>query len=247
MRPLLSIIIPTLNEEKYLPLLLGDLASQTDKDFEVIVVDGNSQDKTVALANSFKNKLILTIKKVARRNVSFQRNTGVDCAVGEYVLLLDADTRLKYDFAKTLKDEIYMNKAEVYLPVIIPISEKLLYKVVFMFSNFLVKISRNWNRPLPTQAAMIFKREFFNSIGGYTVHNAHDNKRFFPEDHEIIIRAKKSGGTVEVLLNVIVRISQRRFDKQNQLKIFFTYLSSAIQMTLFSKMYDSKISYKMGG
>ena len=45
--PFFSIIIPTLNEEKYLPLLLSDLEHQLFTDFEVIVVDGKSADKTV--------------------------------------------------------------------------------------------------------------------------------------------------------------------------------------------------------
>ena len=45
-----SVIIPTLNEEKFLPNLLESLIVQTDKHFEVIVVDGSSKDKTVAIA-----------------------------------------------------------------------------------------------------------------------------------------------------------------------------------------------------
>src|SRR3989338_5592431 len=46
-KPYFSVIIPTLNEEKYLPKLLKDLVSQTYRDFEVVLVDGNSDDKTV--------------------------------------------------------------------------------------------------------------------------------------------------------------------------------------------------------
>lgn len=42
-----SIIIPTLNEEGYLPLLLEDLKKQTFNDFEVVHIDGNSDDQTV--------------------------------------------------------------------------------------------------------------------------------------------------------------------------------------------------------
>ena len=45
-----SIIIPALNEAKYLPHLLDDLSDQTFQDFEVIIVDGNSNDQTVAKA-----------------------------------------------------------------------------------------------------------------------------------------------------------------------------------------------------
>ena len=49
-----SVIIPTLNEEKFLPKLLTSLAAQTRREFEVIVVDGASEDKTRTMAESFK-------------------------------------------------------------------------------------------------------------------------------------------------------------------------------------------------
>jgi len=58
-KPFFSIIIPALNEEKYLPHLLDDLTKQTFRDFEVILVDGNSSDATVAKANLLPN-LFLT-------------------------------------------------------------------------------------------------------------------------------------------------------------------------------------------
>ena len=56
-KPFFSIIIPALNEEKYLPLLLSDLAKQTMRDFEVVVVDGKSEVKTVVTAKSFAKSL----------------------------------------------------------------------------------------------------------------------------------------------------------------------------------------------
>ena len=56
-RPFFSIIIPSLNEEKYLPLLLEDLSQQTFKSFEVIIIDGKSEDKTIELAKTFNKKL----------------------------------------------------------------------------------------------------------------------------------------------------------------------------------------------
>ncbi|KKT87511.1 MAG: Cell wall biogenesis glycosyltransferase, partial [Candidatus Collierbacteria bacterium GW2011_GWD2_45_10] len=91
-KPFFSVIIPALNEEKYLPLLLADLAKQTTRDFEVIIIDGNSKDKTVAKAKLFKNKLpLLTILSSPVRNVSVQRNQGATKATGRYLLFNDAD------------------------------------------------------------------------------------------------------------------------------------------------------------
>ena len=60
--PLFSIVIPCLNEEKYLPNLLRELTLQTFDKFEVIVVDAKSSDKTVTKAEKFIDKFFWNIK-----------------------------------------------------------------------------------------------------------------------------------------------------------------------------------------
>ncbi|OGJ16795.1 MAG: hypothetical protein A2632_02005 [Candidatus Pacebacteria bacterium RIFCSPHIGHO2_01_FULL_46_16] len=113
--PNFSIVIPCLNEEKYLPLLLNDLSKQTNQDFEVIVVDGNSDDKTVEKAQTFAKKFPLTIKVVDKRNVSFQRNTGGKLAKHNWIVFMDADNRLpnylldgvRYQLAKSPNTDIF--------------------------------------------------------------------------------------------------------------------------------------------
>src|SRR3990172_1161417 len=90
-----SVIIPTLNEQKFLPNLLTSLSEQSYRDFEVIIVDGGSEDKTVVRARSYKKKLpSLTIIEHARRGVSAQRNEGAASARGEWLVFIDADSIL---------------------------------------------------------------------------------------------------------------------------------------------------------
>ena len=74
--PYFSVIIPTLNEELYIPNLLTDLTHQKVFNFEVIVVDGKSSDKTKLIVGLFKNKLPLTFLESSKSNVSLQRNMG---------------------------------------------------------------------------------------------------------------------------------------------------------------------------
>ena len=94
-KPTISIIIPTLNEEKFLPKLLDSLAGQQDKDFEVIVVDGASGDKTVEVAQSYIKKVPhLTIIQAEKPGVSYQKNLGASRATGEWLLFVDADVIL---------------------------------------------------------------------------------------------------------------------------------------------------------
>ena len=86
----LSIIIPTLNEENYVGKLLDCLCRQTYKDFEVIVVDGNSRDKTISVVEKFRKKLNLRLIK-SERGVSLQRNVGAKHSKYDRLVFFDAD------------------------------------------------------------------------------------------------------------------------------------------------------------
>lgn len=95
----LSVIIITLNEEMNIGRILKDLTRQTCQNFEVIVVDSNSDDATVPIAKSFQEQLkSLKIIEMKQRGVSLGRNTGAQKASCERLLFLDADTRLNPDF-----------------------------------------------------------------------------------------------------------------------------------------------------
>ena len=92
---MLSIIIPTLNEEKYLPLLLESIKKQKDFfDYEIIVADAGSKDKTLEIA---KNYGCIT---VGGGLPSKARNEGAKITNGNTLLFLDADVILTNDFLK---------------------------------------------------------------------------------------------------------------------------------------------------
>lgn len=82
-----SIIIPTLNEEKFICKLLESLKTQTYNNFEIVVVDGGSKDGTVKISNKYNAKVI--IKENCGEFPS--RNIGVDTAMGDILLFTCAD------------------------------------------------------------------------------------------------------------------------------------------------------------
>ena len=86
---MISVIIPTFNEEKALPSTLCHLLEQPG-DYEVIVVDGGSGDRTCAIAQAEPRVCLLT----APKGRASQMNAGAKGARGEWVLFLHADTRL---------------------------------------------------------------------------------------------------------------------------------------------------------
>jgi rSAM/selenodomain-associated transferase 2 len=86
---MISVIIPALDEEKALPVTLTSLMQQAG-DYEVIVVDGGSRDRTRDIAQADMRVKLLT----TARGRGFQMNAGARIARGEWLLFLHADTRL---------------------------------------------------------------------------------------------------------------------------------------------------------
>ena len=92
---LISVVMPTYNAAKWVTYTIDNLAAQTYRHFELIVVDDGSQDDTVSvvrdkLASSFKNAWQI-IELGGNRGPSAARNVGVAAAKGEWVQFLDSD------------------------------------------------------------------------------------------------------------------------------------------------------------
>ena len=97
--PLVSIIIPTYNEEKDIKKCLSKAQSLDYDRKEIIVVDGASTDNTPAILEEYERRGdILFIREPERRGVARARNLGVSHARGEIIVLLNADVMLERDF-----------------------------------------------------------------------------------------------------------------------------------------------------
>ena len=91
--PLVSIIIPTYNSERTLSYTLDSIFAQTYKNFEIIIVDKNSTDKTEFIAKSYNVKFF----KMKARERSEQINYGISVANGKYLYRIDSDFLLDQD------------------------------------------------------------------------------------------------------------------------------------------------------
>lgn len=90
-----SIVVPTLNEEDNIRVCLESIASQeTDAEYEIIVCDAKSEDKTVEIAGKYTKKIVSSNV----RSIGLQRNLGAKSALGKYILFVDADTILQKGF-----------------------------------------------------------------------------------------------------------------------------------------------------
>jgi glycosyltransferase involved in cell wall biosynthesis len=88
--PVVPVVIPMYNVEKYIEKSINSVLSQTYHHFELILVDDSSMDNTLSIVNTFDDSRIRLVRQ-ANRGLSGARNTGIDAARGMYVALLDAD------------------------------------------------------------------------------------------------------------------------------------------------------------
>ena len=106
--PKYSIIIPVYNVEKYIKKCLESVFNQTEKDYEVIVVNDGTKDNSMDIVKEYDVKII----NQKNQGLSEARNTGLKKAKGEYILFLDSDDYIEKDLLKELNKSIE-NKPDI--------------------------------------------------------------------------------------------------------------------------------------
>jgi len=241
MKPLFSIIIPTLNEEAYLPHILGDLKRQKHACFEVLVMDGKSEDRTRVVAEGFSVFFPIAVHEVAERNVAHQRNMGAVKAQGQYLVFLDADARIRPVFLRRLERFIGKNRGLIFIPSISPDEDTPQTKVAFSFANFFVDLSQSMGKPFSSGGSMIVERHFFAFLGGFA------EDVYMSEDHQLVQLARKYGVRAKFLPRITVKMSLRRMKREGQLRILYKYLLTTAQFLMKGKVDTRTIEYEMGG
>lgn len=88
---ILSIIMPCLNAEKYLTEAIENALSQSFQDFELIIIDNGSKDRSLELIKSYIKDPRVKFLECKEAGVSAARNTGIAAAKGKYLAFLDSD------------------------------------------------------------------------------------------------------------------------------------------------------------
>ncbi|MBI4095973.1 MAG: glycosyltransferase [DPANN group archaeon] len=234
----LSIIIPTLNEEQQIGQLLQSLARQTFTDFEIVIVDGNSNDHTKGAIDAFSEKLNIKFIVEPKRGIGRARNVGAANAAGDYLLFLDADVITAKTFLESaIKefDERYLDIATCYVT---PISDKLLDVVLHEAANAAIKTSQYFSPAAPGYCIFITKR-LHNRIRGF------NEQLTLGEDHDYGERASQLG-KFRVLKNSRVKVSVRRLDKDGRAKLVAKYIYGEIYRRFVGDVTKPLFKYEFG-
>jgi len=237
-----SIIIPTLNEEKFLPRLLCDLAKQKENNFETIIVDGNSSDDTISATNRFKDKLpYLKVIESDKRNLCYQRNLGGIRAKGKYLIFLDADVQIYTNYLKHIRKTIEKSSACFLTSYQRVDGANTFDKFLIEVTNYVLELLILINKPMAPGYNFIIRKSDFLSVKGF------DEKAKFGEDHELSIRIWKKGTELTMIRRHLLKWSFRRLRKDGRLPIITKYTLATVYVLLFGRIDHTFFNYPMGG
>jgi glycosyltransferase involved in cell wall biosynthesis len=239
--PTFSVIIPTLNEEKFLPHLLDSLAAQSVQDFEVIVVDGSSKDKTQQIALSYAKKLTLKVIVSKKASLPLQRNLGAREARGEWYVFVDADSVFLPYFIERSGVFIQNHHSMAFTTWFRPDSEDAKDAVNVLFGNIYTEATVIFKRPLAPGPLTVVHRDAYHSVGGY------DEAHAFHEDVDFGLRLGKKGYVLHILKETLYIMSLRRVRKEGMLKVINQHFLGVLPVLFMNRSIKHMPGYIMGG
>jgi len=209
---MISVIIPTYNEEKNIEKCLKSLEKQTipRNKYEIIVVDGQSKDKTVKIAKKYADKVIQQKSK----GVGGARNDGVAAAKYDLIATTDADCIVLENWLEESIKGLSEKHVVLVFGQLKPLEEKKtlsIYPFAFYLSGKVMCLLNRLNLMNITCGANIaFKKHAFLKVGGFSDIPISD-------DFEISLRIKKEG-KIKFINDMKINYNLRRIKQQGLYK-----------------------------
>lgn len=230
---MLSIILPTLNEENCLPRLLESIKRQNfNEAYEIIVADAGSEDGTVKIAEGYECKVV-TGGLLAKG-----RNEGAKVARGDLLLYLDADAVLPELFLEKALFEFRKRNLGIASSSLMPITGNIFFKASF---NFLYNWPARFLENVFPYASnfILVKKEIHDRLGGF------DEKIEIAEDHAYARKAAKIT-KYGFLRKVKVLFSPRRYESDGWLTTAIKYYFCNLYNIFIGEVSSNIFCYKCG-
>ena len=230
---IISIIIPTYNEEDYLPNLLDSIKRQNFDGYEVIVADANSTDRTREIAESYGCIV------VDGGLPAVGRNNGARVAKGEYLLFLDSDLELTDDYLRNVLYEFRMEHLGIAITKMKPMSDKIEDKIFHDFANYFMIGVENIKPHGAGCYGIITKKSLHDECGGF------DESLTFGEDTDYIERLAEKE-RFRVLRNARIGVSTRRLEEEGIETLIRQYGKSTVNDFLDKRTDAADLNYNFG-
>ena len=188
-----SIIVPVFNRPDEVDELLNSLASQEEKDFEVVIVEDGSQTPCEDVCKRYEDKMDIHYYYKQNSGPGQSRNYGAERASGEYLLILDSDVVLPSGYLKAVSDEMSREPADAFggpdcaHSSFTPTQKAISYSMTSFFTTGGIRGGKKkLDKFYPRSFNMGVRREAYQQLGGFS-------KMRFGEDIDFSIRIFQAG------------------------------------------------------
>lgn len=226
-----SVVVPVLNEEKWLPRLLQSLAAQSVGVAEVIVVDAGSTDGTARIAREWGATFV---EGGGLPGVS--RNLGAERARGEWLLFLDADVRLPPAAVEEALSQAGSRPFDAASTAFVPDGDDRLVRLQHRLSSEYFWLSSRLGWPHSIGAFLLVRRTLHRAVGGF------DPGITVAEDQDYVVRLS-GAGRYRFLRSPVVEIAQRRFDARGLWRMSVVWLGVEAHRLLLGEIRHDRFGY----
>ncbi len=223
-QPKVSVIIPALNEEKYIRKTLLSIRQQSYKNIEIIVADGGSKDRTREIAKKLADKVVIKRKKGAAAG----RNAGAKHASGEILLFVDADTLLEKRVLEKIVTELLSRNAVCATCNVYSLGKKFSNFFAFFISSRIVELLAKLGIPRFYGFVIACRKNAFLKVGGF------NEKLITCEDMDFTRKISKTGKCIFVK-DAFAFSSPRRLEKKGALKLAIFHALNFVKYELFRR------------
>ncbi|MFC4666254.1 glycosyltransferase [Falsiporphyromonas endometrii] len=216
---MLSLIIPVYNRPQEVEDLLRSLTRQTNKDFEVIIIEDGSAITCLDQVNKYQHDMTIQYKVIPNSGPSKARNTGAKLANGDYLIVLDSDVILPEQYIEEVYKGIDTTHSDAFggpdaaSNDFTPIQKAINYSMTGFFTTGGIRGGKKkLDKFYPRSFNLGCKRDVFDKLNGFS-----EDMRF-GEDIDFSLRLFEMGCKVSLFPNAYVfhkrRVDFKKFFKQ---------------------------------
>ncbi len=245
-----SIVIPTKNEKNQIGTTLNHLLRQSFTNFEIVVSDGKSADKTKSVVESYVSKfkkrgIKLKFISTPKKGVSEGRNFGAETAKGKYIYFFDADVYPVKDFIQDTLTEFKQKRLSLATCKSKGSDSKLKNKAYYRFINQSIGLLQYTPYPAAAGYCIISSKAAFNKIGGF------DPDIYLAEDTTYILRGRKKRLRFRVLKSQPIKVSNRRLNSEGTSVVLIKYILCSLFLVVRRRgpkrgIAEKLLKYEMG-